>query len=161
MTRGNAPARVSAAFVAGAFVLAGALVETVRAQEPTRAERLIQYRQAVYRVMGGNFGPLAAMVQGKAPYEPDEFIVRAERVAYLAKMLNEAFPEDSQSGAPTKARKEIWTNRAEFDRLLKDMQEKTARLAQVATTRDMEQIRPALGQAGNACKACHDKFREK
>jgi cytochrome c556 len=161
MTRGNARARVGAALAAGAFVVAGALADTVHAQEPTRAERLIQYRRALYRVIGGNFGPLAAMVQGKAPYEAGEFIVRAERVAYLAKMLDEVFPEDSRSGAPTKAREEIWSNRVEFDRLLKDMQEKTAALAHVAKARDMEQIRPALGAAGNACKACHDKFREK
>ena len=111
--------------------------------------------------MGGNFGPLAAMVQGKAPYEPKEFVTRAERVAFVARLLDEAFPPDSKSGAPTQAKPEIWANRAEFDRLLEDMQTKTAELARVAGSQDMEQIRPAFGAAGEACKACHDKFREK
>jgi cytochrome c556 len=150
---------VAVAIAATAVGLTVALHATAQSPGPSRAEQLIKYRQAVYTVMGGNFSPLAAMVQGKAPFDSNTFVTRAERVAFLAGLLDEAFPPESKSGAPTRAKPGIWTERAEFDRLLDDMQAKTAELAKVAKTEDLERIRPAFGAAGEACKACHDKFR--
>src|SRR5687767_14815986 len=38
-----------------AFALAATLIYDADAQEPSRAEQLVKYRQAVYRVIGGNF----------------------------------------------------------------------------------------------------------
>lgn len=155
----NAVRNVAAAGAAGMILCCGLVA--AQGAGPSRAEQLIKYRQAIYTVIGGNFGPMAAAVQGKAPYEPKEFATRAERVAFLARLLDEAYPEESRGGAPTKAKADIWANRAEFDRLLDDMQAKAGELAEVAKSGDMERIRPAVGATGQACKACHDKFREK
>jgi cytochrome c556 len=146
---------------AAALTVAFSLAHEVRAQakEPSRAEKLIQYRQAIYKVMSGNFGPVAAMATGKAPFDAKDLATRAERVAYLAQMLDEAYPDDSQRGAPTRAKAQIWENRAEFDKLLDDMQMKTSELAKVARTGDEARIRTAVGEAGRSCKACHDEYR--
>lgn len=119
----------------------------------------IKYRQALYTTMFGNFAPLAAMVKGTAPYDPSAFTVKAERVAFLSRMASDAFPVESRSGAPTEAKPEIWNNRAEFDRLMKNWQEKTAALAAVSRDGKLETIKPALIATADACKACHDKFR--
>jgi cytochrome c556 len=130
-----------------------------QAQEPSRAEQLIKYRQAIYRVLNGNFGPMAAMATGKAPYEAKEFAMRADRVAFLAAMLDEAYPLESRSGATTRVKPEIWANRAEFDRLLDDMQTNTAQLAKLAEAGDQAAVKSAFAATGRTCKACHDKFR--
>jgi cytochrome c556 len=124
------------------------------------AEFAIKYRQALYTTMYGNFGPLGAMVKGTMPFDANVFKTKAERVAYLSVMAAEAFPAESQSGAPTEAKPDIWTNRAEFDKLMKDWQTKAATLAKVSRSGKLETIKPAFLEVGGACKACHDKFRE-
>jgi cytochrome c556 len=144
-----------------AAIAGGALPAVALSQDaqPTRAQQLIKYRQSMYTVMGANFGQLAAMASGKAPYDAKGFATRADRVAFMTTMLPEGFPEDSKTGAPTKAKPEIWANRAEFDQLMRDLQTKAADLARTAKTNDLEKIKPAFGAAGAACKACHDKFK--
>jgi cytochrome c556 len=66
----------------------------------------------------------------------------------------------SKSGAPTKAKAAIWDNKAEFDKLKKDLGEKTAALSAAAKSGNLETIKPAFGAATQACKACHDKYKE-
>ncbi len=119
----------------------------------------IKYRQSVYTVMYGNFAPLGGMVKGSVPYDAAKFTQRAERVAYLSQLAGEAFPAESKSGATTAAKPEIWSNRAEFDKLMKDWQDKAAALAKISAGGNLEAIKPAFGAVGQACKACHDKFR--
>jgi cytochrome c556 len=129
---------------------------------PSPAELQIKYRQGAYTVIGGNFAPLGAMVSGKRPWDAKNAALRAERVAFVAQIAAEAFPDGSGAGTqavPTKAKPEIWTNRAEFDKLMKDMVDKTAALAKVAKTGNQDKIKAAFGAAGQTCKACHDKFK--
>ena len=160
MSMRKAPFGFAAGLIAALVGVTGGGSWEARAQEPSRAEQLIKYRQSIYRVLNGNFAPLAAMATGKAPFDAEAAAMRAERVAYLAAMLDEAYPADSQAGAPTRVKPEIWANRAEFDGLLEDMQSKTAELAKVAGGGDQAAITAAFGAAGKSCKACHDKFRK-
>jgi cytochrome c556 len=139
------------------------LVAAASAQEqpPSKAEQAIKYRQSVYKVILWNFGPVAAMAQGKIPYDAAEFGRRAERVATMAPMLLEGYPEGSASepGIKTRARPEIWQNKPEFEKLMHDMENKTAALASVAKEGNFEKSKAAFGEAAAACKACHEKFR--
>jgi cytochrome c556 len=43
---------------------------------------------------------------------------------------------------------------------MKDLVTKTATLADVAKGGDLAKIKPAFADAGQACKACHDKFKK-
>lgn len=131
------------------------------AQTPSRAEQLISYRQAMYTVLGTNFGVMGAVIQGKAPYDAQDFAQRADRVAYMGQMVEEGFPVESRSGAPTKAKPEIWDEKADFDKLLDDMQAKTRALSVAAKGGSLDQVKPAFLAAAQACKACHDRFKEK
>jgi len=124
-----------------------------------QAEQAIKYRQAAYTVLGTNFGIAAAMATGKMPYDAKAFQTRVDRVVFMATIVPETFGPGSDAGAPTKAKKEIWTSQPEFQKLMKDMQDKTAALAVAAKSNDLEKIKPAFGAAGGACKACHDKFK--
>ncbi len=127
------------------------------------AQQQVNYREALMTVTAANFGILGAQVQGKAPFNAQDAATRAERVAYFIQIFGEAFPESSKPGANVKthAKAEIWTDKAEFDKLLKDAQAKAADLAKVAKGGKLDEIKPAFGAAGQACKACHDKFQEK
>lgn len=147
--------------IAATAVTMGLAVAAMAQDSPTRADQIVEYRQAMYTVIGANFSQLGAVVQGKAPYDAQDFAQRADRVAYVAAMLPEGFVAESRTGKPTGAKPGLWTDRAEFDRLLKDMQLKVRTLATTAkSAASVADVKSAFGAAGQACKSCHDKFRK-
>lgn len=137
-------------------------VTAVQAQTATPAEKAIEYRQAVFKVVAGNFGPLAQSAQGKVELQPAAARQYAERLSEISQFARDAFPDISREGK-TRAKPEIWSERAEFDKLLKDLTDATKSLAGVTANAAAkpEEFKAAVGSVGNACKGCHDRFREK
>ena len=127
------------------------------AQKP---EDAIKYRQGVYRVMGWNFGSMAAMAKGKIPYDKEAFIRSAEIVAFMSKLPLEGFTPGSETG-DTKAKPEIWLDMDDFKAKLKKMQKEVEALEKVAKSGNFEAAKEQLGEAGSSCKDCHDKYRNK
>ncbi|MFM2324050.1 MAG: hypothetical protein RL244_929 [Pseudomonadota bacterium] len=142
----------------------GALLASsiVAAEGPSPAERAIEYRKAVYTVIGGNFGPVGAVLQGKAPYNAADVRVRAERVAFMAGLAAEAFPDISKTG-DTKAKPEIWTDPAGFKKAMEALATSTTALVDLLKTdqTDSAAFKAAAGKVGESCKGCHDKFKAK
>ena len=143
------------------LVAAGALAGAAHAQgtPPSKAEQALKYRKSVFQVMVWNFGPMAGMAQGKVPFDATQFAARAGRVAILSPMLEEAFPAESQGVANSKLKAEMWSNRADFDAKLKDLEQRSATLAAVARGGDFEKTKAAFFDTANACKACHEKYK--
>jgi cytochrome c556 len=125
-----------------------------------KPEDAIKYRRGVYRVIGWNFGPMAAMAKGNRPYDAAAFARHAEIVAYMSKLPLEGFVPGSETG-DTKAKPEIWLDMDDFKAKLEKMQAEAAKLAEVAKSGDFDAARAQLGETGKACKACHDKYRNK
>jgi cytochrome c556 len=129
------------------------------AQQPSRADSAVKYRQAMYQVMYNNFAPVAGMATGRVPYDAKMAQKRAERASYLAQMISDGFPPESAEGKPTKAKVELWANRADFDKLMVDWQKTMVNLSAAAKTGKADKLKPAFEAAAAACKACHDKYR--
>jgi cytochrome c556 len=125
-----------------------------------KPEDAIKYRKGVYTVMGWNFGPMAAMAKGDRPYDAAAFARHAEIVAFMSKLPLEGFVPGSDSGE-TKAKPEIWLDMDDFKAKLEKMQAEAAKLAEVAKSGDFNAAKAQLGETGKACKACHDKYRNK
>ena len=125
-----------------------------------KPEDAIKYRKGVYAVMGWNFGPMAAMAKGDRPYDAAAFARHAEILAFMSKLPLEGFVPGSDSGE-TKAKPEIWLDMDDFKAKLEKMQAEAAKLAEVAKSGDFNAAKAQLGETGKACKACHDKFRNK
>ena len=143
-----------------ALLLAACCTLCTGAAAQVKPEDAIKYRQGVYRVIGWNFGPMAAMVKGDRPYDAAAFARHAEIVAYMSKLPLEGFVPGSENGE-TKAKPEIWLDMDDFKAKLEKMQGEAARLAEVAKGGDFNAIKAQFGETGKACKACHDKFRNK
>jgi cytochrome c556 len=128
---------------------------------PTPAERAIEYRQAVYKVVAGNFGPLSQVAQGKAEFSPNA-ARQAARLAQIATFVGDAFPDISKEGK-TRALPAIWSNRKEFDQIVADFATHTKTLSEVVENSSSagDELKAAVAAVGNDCKACHDKFRSK
>ncbi len=160
-------------FACGALLLAFGCSLTAAAQTtaaatgsaggpPTPARQAIEYRKAVFTLIGGNFRPLGEVLQGKSAYDAADAGKRAARLQFLAGLLDESFPDISSSG-DTRARAEIWSNRADFNSKLKDFQNHIAALTQVAQ-RDKstaDEFKAAAGAVGQDCKSCHESYRTK
>lgn len=143
------------AIAAAALIgLATTLPAAAQFQKP---EDAVKYRQSAMYVMANHFGRVAAMVQGKAPFDAAAAAANAEIVATMSKLPFAGFIEGSQV-ANTKAKPEVWTDRARFDAGAVKMQEATARLSAAAKSGSLDQIKAAFGPAAQACKACHDDF---
>ena len=141
-------------------VLLAAVAAAAQAQgQPSKAEQALKYRKAVYQAIAWNFGPMSAMAQGKIPYEAKEFEMRAQRVAALTPMLSESYSPDTQSVTGSKAKPELWSNRADFDAKMKTLVERSATLASVSKGGDFEKSKAAFLDTANACKSCHDKYK--
>jgi cytochrome c556 len=131
---------------------------------PSAARKAIEVRQAVYTLIGNNFRPLGEVLKGNAQYDAAEAEKRIVRVAFLTGLLNEAFPDVSNIGEPdTKAKADIWTNRADFDKKLNDFQVHVTELVQVNAMEKgaTDVFRAALGAVAQDCKGCHDSYRTK
>jgi cytochrome c556 len=103
---------------------------------------------------------MAAMVKGERPYDAAAFAHSAEIIAYMSKLPLEGFIPGSESG-DTKAKPEIWLDMDDFKAKLEKMQGEAAKLAEVAKGGDFEAVKAQFGETGKACKACHDKYRNK
>jgi len=129
------------------------------------ARQIIEERKAAYKLIGASFRPLGNVLKGTTPYDAAIVDKAVARTAYLAGFLDEAsFPESTNLGeSETKAKPDIWTKRAEFDKRLKDFQAHTQKLQAVneADKSASEAFKTALNTVAQDCKSCHDDFRVK
>ena len=138
--------------------LAAALSVSAVDAQPLKPEDQVKQRQAGYRVLGYNFGSLAAMAQGKKPYNREEAARNASLAAAIADYPRMFFGEGSDKGE-TRAKPEIWQKRADFDAKMDKMIAAVKALPQAAG--DEAALKKAVADAGAACKACHDDYRAK
>lgn len=138
-------------------VAAGALSFPAAAQFQ-KPEDAMKYRKAAFTVMAAHFGRLGAMAQGKAPFDAKIAAENAAMVKTMAAMPWSAFVPESDMGE-TKAKPEIWTERAKFDKAAQDLQAAADKLN--ASTGNLDQLKAAFGETAKTCKACHDAYREK
>lgn len=126
-----------------------------------KPEDVIKYRQSVYKVMGWNFAPMAAMVKGEKPYDKEAFARHAMIVNQMSPLAVEGFAAGSDKGADTKAKSEIWSKPADFKEKMEKMVGETKKLAAIASTGSFDEIKKQFGVTGAACKACHDDYKNK
>ena len=140
-----------------ALVLAATAVPVVAQQ--MKAEDQIKYRKSAYALLGLNFGNLAAMVTDKKPYNQAEAARNAEFVALLATVPKGYFGEGTHEN--TKAKPDIWKNRADFDSKMDKMVKEAGELPAAVKAGDMASLKKHVADTNAACKACHDDYRLK
>jgi len=121
----------------------------------------VKYRQSAFFVMQQNFGRVAAMAQGKAPFDAKVAADSAAVAEYVSKLPWAAFGPGTDKVATSKAKAEIWTDTAKFNEGAEKMQSEMAKFSAAAKTGSLDAIKAALGGVGGTCKGCHDNFRAK
>jgi cytochrome c556 len=119
----------------------------------------IKYRQAVMKAVGGHMGGSAAIIKGKVPYK-DDLVAHATGLNDMAMILPNAFKEKT-TGGKTRAKADIWEDWDGFQQEIKDLQSATADFLAAAKSGGPQAAGAKLGAVGDACTACHKKFRAK
>ncbi len=142
-------------------VLALAATALPAVAQQMKAEDQIHLRQSTMALIGYNFGSLNAMAQDKKPYDKAEAQRAADILPKLAALPGNFFGEGTDHGGNTKAKPEIWKNMADFKQKLEKMQHEVAMLPAAVGGGDMAAFKKQVGEAGKACKSCHDDYKAK
>lgn len=119
------------------------------------------YRQSLFAILGANFGPMSSMVKGEIPWDDQRFKGFADDLATATTLdYLRGFPEGSDGGK-TRAKPEIWSNKADFESKLNDLRSEAQKLSEVAGSGDQKAIVAQFQATGGACKACHDEYKSK
>ena len=144
-----------ASLILAAVVATMALPASAQFAKP---EDAIKYRKSALFVMQQNFGRVAAMAAGKAPFDAKVAAESAATAEFMSKLPWAAFVEGSDKG-DTKAKPEIWSDKARFIEYSEKMQAEMTKLSAAAKTGSLDNIKAAVGAVGGSCKTCHDAFR--
>jgi len=148
---------LSAALAVALGAGAGYVLNASAQQKP---EVLVKQRQSAMTLIGKYWGPLAGMMQGKAPFDAAVATRNAHYLEVLAQMPWDGFAESTKdSPEKNRALPAIWAEGAKFKEAQERLQTSTAKLAQ--STKDEGAFKAAAGEVGKACGNCHDNFRSK
>jgi len=139
--------------------IAGAGVALPAAAQFAKPEDAIKYRKAAFTVMGTHFGRVAAMANGRIPFDAKAAADNAEIATIASKLPYAGFVEGTDKGE-TKAESKIWTEMDKFKGAAAKMQEEMAKLNVAAKSGNIDTIKAAVGETGKSCKACHDVYRK-
>lgn len=140
--------------------VAGVALALPAAAQFAKPEDAIKYRKSGMFMMATHFGRVAAMASGKAPFDPKLAADSAETATMLSKLPYAGFIEGTDKGE-TRAKAEIWAERAKFDAAASKMQEEMAKLNVAAKAGNLDAIKAAVGETGKTCDSCHDSYRRK
>jgi len=124
-----------------------------------KPEDAIKYRKAAFTVMAAHFGRVAAMANGRIPFDAKAAADNAEIATMMSKLPYAGFVDGTEKG-DTKAKPEIWTERDKFNAAATKMQDEMVKLNAAAKTGDVAALKSAAGDVGKACKGCHDTYRK-
>ena len=147
-------------FVAPVAALALGATLSLNAAAQAKPEDLVKQRKAALTMVAKYFGPIGAMVQGKAPYDAKIVARNAGYLETLSAMPWDGFDASTESFKETRAKPELYKEKAKFDQMATDMQGALAKLNGAAKGGDQNAVKAAFGDVGKACKSCHDAYRK-
>jgi cytochrome c556 len=125
-----------------------------------KPETLVKQRQAVMTLQGKYFGPMAAMAQGKAPYNAGLVQRNAGFLANLSRMPWDGF-EPSTKDVKSAALPAVFTDTAKFKEAAERLENETSKLYDVSRSGDEAAVKAQIGAVGKSCGGCHETFRQK
>lgn len=127
----------------------------------TAPEKAVAYRQAEMSVIGKHMKATRLIVSGEVA-RPQDLVRHAEGIHAGSLDLASLFPEGTgPAKTKTEAKAEIWSKHADFETAVKNFQDASARLVEVAKTGDLAASKAQLDKVGETCGGCHDTFKVK
>lgn len=149
-------------FALAGFALTLASAASAQALKP---EDAIKFRKSGYAFMAWNMGKIKAqVVDGAVPYNKDQVLAAARVVAATANSGMGALygpgTDKEVGGQATRVKPELFQQQEEVGKLARAYIQEATKLAEVAASGDQAAVKAQFGKTGEACKACHDKYRK-
>ena len=125
-----------------------------------KPEVLVKQRQSVMTLQGKYFGPMAAMAQGKVPYNADVVKRNSAFLDNLSRMAWDGF-DPSTKDVKSAALPAIYEQQAKFKDAASRLENEAHKLWEVAQRGDEAAVKAQIGAVGKACGGCHESFRQK
>jgi cytochrome c556 len=122
----------------------------------------LRARRDKMKELGGDYKAIVDELRKRKP-SLDVIQPSAQDVADRSALLTGWFPKGSgpETGMKTGAKPEIWNHLDDFNALGKAASVSAMKLKAAADAGDLNAIRQQVDETGNACKSCHDKYRNK
>ncbi len=148
--------------IAGA--LAFGITSVALGQVIGKPEDQIRWRQSAYHTMAWSMGRIKANVEGS--YNKDQVIEAANLIQAIANSkMGALFQSNTGTGKgwkETRVKPEFFKpeSRDELGKVAGGFGREANEMAKVAAAGDATAVKAQFGKLGEACKACHDKFRK-
>ena len=155
---------------AAAIMLIPAVAACARLPEPQQAAiaepappagltpaEIVQARQSAYHLSGAVMGNMKSVIDSKGDVKTQVFAARG--LARWARVLPTMFPEATAGVTPSRAKAEIWQNKADFDAKAAAYAAAATRLAELAQAGDGAGFAAQWAAVRETCSACHNVYQ--
>lgn len=130
-----------------------------------KPEDAIKFRQSGYSFMAWNMGKLKGMlVDNPASFNKDQAAAAANAIQAIANSgMGALYVPGSDKGKgwkETRVKHELFTDKEGVGKVAVAFNKEANELAKVAASGDAAALKVQFGKVGEACKGCHDKFRQ-
>ena len=149
------------AMMMGGVAFAIGLVGMAQAadQVSIKPDDVIAARQAGFDLQGGVVAAMKATVDGGGSVKP--LPDGAKALSSWGHVMQTLFPEGTETGHNTKVKKEIWSDRAGFEKAAANFYAAADKLATLAQADDKAGFAAQFKEVGGTCGACHRAYRER
>ncbi len=149
------------AMVMGGVALAIGLVGMAHAADQTaiKSDDVIAARQAGFDLQQGVMAAMKATVDAGGSVKP--LTDGAKGLSSWGHVIPTMFPEGTETGHNTKAKKEVWSDRAGFEKDAVNFYQAADKLVTLAEADDKAGFAAQYKEVGGACGACHRAYRER
>jgi len=144
---------------AGAAVALGAGFASAAIAQ-AKPEVMAKQRQSAMTLQGKYFGPLAAMAQGKIPYNASVVARNAGYLDALSEMAWDGF-DPSTKDVKSRVLPVAYSDPGKFKKAQEQFMGVVDQLLAASKAGDEAKAKAAIGAVGKSCGSCHDDFREK
>lgn len=124
-----------------------------------KPDDIIAVRQGGMALTGGLAEEMKAGVQAGADVKP--FTTGAEAMVKWGMAYTTLYPDGTQMGHETKAKPEVWSDRAGFEKADATFVAAAQKLAEAAKSGDKAAFAAAFTTTGQACGGCHRNYKER
>lgn len=117
----------------------------------------ILIRQDAMKKIGDDTKTLSGMAKGETPYDAAKVNAILSGWEEATKKLPTLFPDDSKTGEKTRAKADIWQNKADFEAKIADFAKAIADTKAQAGSADS--FKAAFPNLTKSCDNCHEKYR--
>ena len=120
-------------------------------------DEIIAGRQAAFDLQGGVMAAMKGAVESGQEVKP--LAAGAKGILAWARAIPTMFPVGTERGHNTKAKPEVWSDRAGFEKAAANLATQAEKLAQLADANDKAGFATQFQATGQACGACHRPYR--